>query len=175
MLRSGLCGAGSPNYYEDWSLFRDRCRCALDVSEFFLPLVSSTVSKIQLFCLSLVGALPAAYLSYLLGMYLISQPSGASSLVMIISIITLICTATIAVIPVLVMVLYHSNYDPPKPAKADKSKGKDKDKDDAADDEDSISTKADDEADPLDDLDGSASGELLADDDGELVDDEEDA
>jgi hypothetical protein len=72
------------------------------------------VSKIQLFFLSLVGALPAGFLSYLLGMYLISQPSGASSMVMIVSIITLICSATLTLTPFLILAMYYSNYDPPK-------------------------------------------------------------
>ncbi len=83
------------------------------------------VSKIQVFFLSLVGALPASFLSYLLGMYLISQPSGASSMVMIISIITLICSATLTLTPILVLALYYSNYDPPKAAKKSKAKADD--------------------------------------------------
>jgi len=85
------------------------------------------VSKIQVFFLSLVGAVPAGFLSYLLGMYLISQPSGASSMVMIISIITLICSATLTLTPFLVLAMYYSNYDPPKVSKKSKA--------DAADDE----------------------------------------
>ena len=80
------------------------------------------MSKIQVFFLSLVGALPAGFLSYLLGMYLISQPSGASSMVMIISIITLICSATLTVTPFLVLAMYYSNYDPPKVPKKSKAK-----------------------------------------------------
>ena len=79
------------------------------------------MSKIQLFFLSLVGALPAGFLSYLLGMYLISQPSGASSMVMIVSIITLICSATLTLTPFLVLAMYYSNYDPPKVSKKSKA------------------------------------------------------
>lgn len=85
------------------------------------------MTKIQVFLLSLIGAVPAGYLSYLLGMYLISQPSGASTMVMIISIITLICSATLTVTPFLVLSMYYSNYDPPKVSKPSKKKAKDVD------------------------------------------------
>lgn len=88
------------------------------------------MSKIQVFFLSLVGALPAGFLSYLLGMYLISQPSGANSMVMIISIITLICSATLTLTPFLVLAMYYSNYDAPKAPKKSKSKKDDEDLED---------------------------------------------
>lgn len=93
------------------------------------------MSKIQVFFLSLVGALPAGFLSYLLGMYLISQPSGASSMVMIISIITLICSATLTLTPFLILAMYYSNYDPPKVAKKPKSKAVDDELDEVDDTE----------------------------------------
>jgi hypothetical protein len=78
------------------------------------------VSKIQLFLLSLVGAIPAGLLTFLLCMYLIDQPSGASTRVMIFAIVTVLCTATLTVLPVLVLTMYFSNYDPPKIPKAPK-------------------------------------------------------
>lgn len=136
----------------------------------FPTLVSSTVSKIQLFFLSLVGAVPAGFLSYLLAMYLISQPSGASSMVMIITIITLICTAVMTLIPVLVLALYYSNYDPPRPEKGSKSKDEDLEE---AEDEDATPAKSDDEIDAIDEVEGSESDEMLSADDGELLDEDE--
>ena len=126
------------------------------------------MNKIQLCLLSLIGALPAGFLTYLLGMYLISQPTGASSLVMIISIITLICTTGLTATPVLILTMYHSNYDPPKARKADKSKVAD----DLDDDEKSGSKAgADDEEAPVEEGDDMlASGDdedIMASDDGE--------
>ena len=100
------------------------------------------MSKIQVFFLSLVGAVPAGFLSYLLGMYLISQPTGASSMVMIISIITLICSATLTLTPFLVLTLYYSNYDAPKAPKKSKSKGKADDEElEDVDETEEVSTK----------------------------------
>jgi len=96
-----------------------------------LLLVSSNVSKIQLFLLSLVGAGPAGYLTYLLCMYLIDQPSGANSMVMIISILTVLCTAPLTLLPFLILALYFSNYDPPKKPKATKKKAETEEPDDA--------------------------------------------
>lgn len=88
------------------------------------------MSKIQLFLLSLVGAGPAGFLTYLLCMYLIDQPSGANSMVMIISILTVLCTAPLTLMPIVILATYYSNYDPPKVAKAPKQKpGKDAGKD----------------------------------------------
>ena len=132
------------------------------------------MSKIQVFFLSLVGALPAGFLSYLLGMYLINQPSGASSMVMIFSIITLICSATLAVMPFLVLAMYYSNYDPPRAAKKSKQ---DDVEDDATDDDESTQTKADTEA--LDDADEIEAEELteemsIDDDEFETMDEEKD-
>lgn len=89
------------------------------------------MKKIPLFFLSLIGALPGAFLSYLLVMYLINQPSGASSMVMIFAIITLLCSATLAAIPVLVLAMYYSNYDPPREPRPEKASGK-KDDDEEA-------------------------------------------
>lgn len=129
------------------------------------------MNKIQLSLLSLVGALPAGFLTYLLGMYLINQPSGASSMVMIISILTLICTAALTLTPVLILALYHSNYDPPKAVKAAKEK-KAKKGEDLDDDDDQSSAKA-----GADDDDVFADGDdmLDADDDDniEMTEDDE--
>jgi hypothetical protein len=99
-------------------------------------LVSSTVSKIQLFLLSLVGALPAGFLTFLLCMYLIDQPTGASTMVMIFAIVTVLCTATLTALPVLIMTMYYSNYDPPKTPKAPKKKADAGDEGDAEDTDD---------------------------------------
>lgn len=101
------------------------------------------MSKIQVFFLSLVGALPAGFLSYLLGMYLINQPSGASSMVMVFSIVTLLCSATLAVMPFLILAMYYSNYDPPKAGKKGKTEAGEEE---AGDSEEESETKADTEA-----------------------------
>lgn len=128
------------------------------------------MNKIQLSLLSLVGALPAGFLSYLLAMYLIDQPSGASSMVMIISILTLMCTAALTLTPVLIFALYHSNYDAPKATKAAKGKQA-KQGDDLDDDDDSSSKAGADDDDVVDDDDMLASS---SDDDDniEMTDDE---
>jgi len=118
------------------------------------------VSKIQLFLLSLVGAGPAGFLTYLLCMYLIDQPSGANSMVMVFAIITVLCTAPLTLLPVLILAMYYSNYDPPKIPKASK---KAKDEDDAGDD------VTDDDA--TDDLGDDVVEDLDAGDD--LIDDDE--
>ncbi len=127
------------------------------------------MSKIQVFFLSLVGALPAGFLSYLLGMYLISQPSGASSMVMIISIITLICSATLTATPILVLTMYYSNYDPPKVPKKPKAKPAADDLEEADEVEEGPATKGSAKAAAADDADEFAEEEvaddLAADDD----------
>lgn len=132
------------------------------------------MTKIQLFLLSLVGALPAAYLSYLLIMYLINQPSGASSMVMIIAVITLLCSATITAIPGLVMGMYYSNYDPPRPDKPAKAKGKDKGQDEdvaAADEVEEVAEDEGEEVGEIEDL--SSSEEFAVADEDEIVETEE--
>lgn len=99
------------------------------------------MSKIQVFFLSLVGALPAGFLSYLLGMYLINQPSGANSVVMIISIITLICSATLTLTPFLILALYYSNYDHPPAASKSTRQTDDLEELDDADDTEAVPGK----------------------------------
>lgn len=137
------------------------------------------MSKIQLFFLSLVGALPAGFLSYLLGMYLISQPSGASSMVMIVSIITLICSATLTLTPFLVLAMYYSNYDPPKVSKKSKAQP-DADEVDDLEETEEVTTKknakkpsVDDEDDVESFVDDESSEALPVDDDFATMDDDE--
>jgi hypothetical protein len=94
------------------------------------------VSKIQLFLLSLIGAGPAGFLTYLLCMYLIDQPTGANSMVMIFAILTVLCTAPLALMPILILAMYYSNYDPPKVPKAAKKKADEEgDEDDVLDED----------------------------------------
>ncbi|MDB5385711.1 MAG: hypothetical protein JWM11_1357 [Planctomycetaceae bacterium] len=141
------------------------------IRDFFLktifPLVSSTVSKIQLFLLSLIGAGPAGFLTYLLCMYLIDQPTGANTMVMVFAILTVLCTAPLTLMPVLILVMYYSNYDPPKIPKPGKAKAEEGDEDDdaetveAVEEEDSGKGKAG----------KSKAGKKPADEDEELFDD----
>lgn len=120
------------------------------------------MSKIQLFLLSLVGALPAGFLTFLLCMYLIDQPTGASTMVMIFAIVTVLCTATLTALPVLVMTMYYSNYDPPRIPKAPKKKADAGDEGEAED--------ADDKKAPEKGKSGKATAAKAADsDDGESV------
>lgn len=96
------------------------------------------MTKMQLFVVSLVGAIPAGFLAYQLVMVFINHGGGPSVVYQGVVGITLLCAAVMALLPLLVLALFSSGYEPAKPAAkgADKKKGKDQDEEESEDSDD---------------------------------------
>ena len=131
------------------------------------------MTKIQLFLISLVGAIPGGFLAYQLVMVFLNHGGGPSTTYQGLLGLTLVCSSLLALLPILVLALYSSGFESPKAPK-DSKQAKQKADDEEAEDHSSDDDEVAADADEFDDDDMGDLEEMDADDLGDDFEEEDD-